>query len=65
VGATSKARGGWLASECGSLGFGSMREEEQCQNDTVQILFLLLLYIFLFVGIQKWVTTKEKKNVDS
>jgi len=40
---------------------GARRVEEQCQNDTVQILFLLLLllllYIFLFVGTQKWVTT--------
>ena len=39
----------------GALSFGSSRqEEEQCQNDTVQFFFL---YIYLFVGIQKWVTT--------
>jgi len=47
---------------------GARRVEEQCQNDTVQILFffllllLLLLYFFLFVGTQKWVTTKIVKE---
>jgi hypothetical protein len=49
---------------------GARRVEEQCQNDTVQILFfflllLLLLYIFfLFVGTQKWVTTRESDKND-
>jgi hypothetical protein len=44
------ARGGWSASECGSLGFGSMREEEQCQNDTVQILLFFIIYFFYLWG---------------
>jgi hypothetical protein len=39
---------------------GARRVEEQCQNDTVQILFFIYIYIFfiyIFVGTQKWVTT--------
>jgi len=45
---------------------GVQRVEEQCQNDTVQILFFFFFFIiiiiiiiyFLFVGTQKWVTTR-------
>jgi heme/copper-type cytochrome/quinol oxidase subunit 2 len=45
---------------------GARRVEEQCQNDTVQILFffifiiiiiIIIIIFFLFVGTQKWVTT--------
>jgi len=49
---------------------GARRVEEQCQNDTVQILFFLIIiiiiiiiiYFFLFVGTQKWVTKKTRKK---
>jgi hypothetical protein len=42
---------------------GARRVEEQCQNDTVQIFFFYYYYyyyyiFFLFVGTQKWVTTR-------
>jgi hypothetical protein len=46
----------------GAWGSSNMREEEHCQNDTVQFslfLFFLILTLFLFYlwGTQKWVTT--------
>ena len=66
VGRPDRGRGalGSVTVPCfmGRGALGSVREEKQCQNNTVQFLFfiiflILTLFLFYLWDIQKWVTT--------